>query len=194
LLYPNVTITKNNKIGNNVIIHSGTVNGSDGFGYFLNEKGAYTKVPQIGNVVIEDNVELGSNVSVDRAALGSTVIKEGTKIDNLVQIAHNVEIGKHTAISGQAGVAGSSKIGNHCVFGGQVGVSGHIEITDQVMVGAQAGISKSLTKPGKYFGTPAKDYRIAFKEEAHIRNLDKYSNQIKELQKRIEELEKTLNK
>ncbi|MCF6268448.1 MAG: UDP-3-O-(3-hydroxymyristoyl)glucosamine N-acyltransferase [Melioribacteraceae bacterium] len=189
LIYPNVTITHNNIIGNNVIIHSGTVVGSDGFGYFPNEKGEYTKVPQIGNVIIEDNVELGSNVSVDRAAMGSTIIKKGAKIDNLVQIAHNVEIGNNTSLSGQVGIAGSTKIGANCIFGGQVGLAGHIEITNNVMIGAQSGVSKSITKSGKYFGTPTKELRTAFKEEAHIRNLENYSKQIKELQRKITELE-----
>jgi len=193
LIYPNVTITFGNVIGNNVIIHSGTVVGSDGFGYFPNEKGEFTKVPQIGNVVIEDNVELGSNVSIDRAALGSTRIKTGTKIDNLVQIAHNVEIGKHTAISGQSGIAGSSIVGDHCVFAGQVAISGHIEIGNQVMIGGKSAASKSILTPGKYFGIPAKEVRIAFKEQAHIRNLEKYSIQIKELEKKILAIENKLN-
>jgi len=193
LIYPNVTITFGNVIGNNVIIHSGTVVGSDGFGYFPNEKGEFTKVPQIGNVVIEDYVELGSNVSIDRSAMGSTIIKTGTKIDNLVQIAHNVEIGKHSALSGQCGIAGSSKVGDHCIFGGQVGLAGHIEVAGNVMIGAQAGVSKSILKPGKYFGTPAKEMRVAFKEEAYIRNLEKYSLQIKDLEKKIKEIENKLN-
>ena len=193
LIYPNVTITFDNVIGNNVIIHSGTVVGSDGFGYFPNNKGEYTKVPQIGNVILENNVELGSNVSIDRAALGSTIVKEGTKIDNLVQIAHNVEVGKHTAMSGQSGIAGSTKVGDHCVFGGQVAISGHIEIANQVMIGGQSGVSKSISKSGKYFGTPAKEIRASFKEEAHIRNLDKYSKQIKELEIKVSELESKIN-
>jgi len=194
LLYPNVTITHGNRIGNNVIIHSGTVVGSDGFGYFPNEKGEFTKIPQIGNVVLEDDVELGSNVSIDRAAMGSTIISKGVKIDNLVQVAHNVKIGEHSSLSGQVGIAGSSKVGAHCIFGGQVGLAGHIEVTDNVLIGAQAGVSKSLTKSGKYFGSPAKELRIAFKEEAHIRNLEKYSKQIKTLEEKIIELENRLNK
>jgi len=194
LIYPNVTITHNNVIGNNVIIHSGTVVGSDGFGYFPNERGEFTKVPQIGNVVIENNVELGSNVSIDRAAMGSTIIKEGAKIDNLVQIGHNAEIGKNTSLSGQVGISGSTKVGDNCIFGGQVGLAGHIEISNQVMIGAQSGVSKSIDKPGKYFGTPTKELRTAFKEEAHKRNLDKYSNQIKELEKKVSELESKINK
>jgi len=194
LIYPNVTITHDNVIGNGVIIHSGTVVGSDGFGYFPNEKGEFTKVPQIGNVILEDNVELGSNVSIDRAAMGSTIIKEGAKIDNLVQIGHNVEIGRHSSLSGQAGVSGSSKVGDHCIFGGQVGLAGHLEIADQVMIGAQSGVSKSITKPGKYFGSPAKEIRTSFREEAHIRNLENYSKQIKELEKKVSELESKINK
>ncbi len=194
LIYPNVTITHGNSIGNDVIIHSGTVVGSDGFGYFMNETGGYTKVPQIGNVIIEDSVELGSNVSIDRSAMTSTIIKEGAKIDNLVQIGHNVEIGKHTSLSGQVGVAGSSKVGSNCIFGGQVGLAGHIEIADKVMIGAQSGVSKSITKSGKYFGSPAKELRTSFREEGHIRNLENYSKQIKELEKKVSELESKINK
>ena len=194
LIHPNVTINYGTRIGSNVIIHSNTVVGSDGFGYFRNDDGSYTKVPQIGNVIIEDNVELGSNVSIDRSAMTSTIIKEGAKIDNLVQIGHNVIVGKHTSLSGQAGIAGSTKIGNNCIFGGQVGLAGHIEITDNVLIGAQSGVSKSITKPGPYFGTPTKEYRTAFREEAHKRNLDKYSKQIKELEKKVTELENRTNR
>ncbi|MEN8191843.1 MAG: UDP-3-O-(3-hydroxymyristoyl)glucosamine N-acyltransferase [Bacteroidota bacterium] len=194
LIYPNVTISHNCKIGNNVIIHPSTVVGSDGFGYMNNEKGELVKVPQIGNVIIEDNVELGSNVSIDRAALGSTIIKRGVKIDNLVQIAHNVEVGENSSLSGQVGIAGSTIVGKNCIFGGQVGLSGHITVSDGVMVGAQGGVSKSLNQPGKYFGSPAKNYRVAFKEEAHIRNLEKYSRQIKGLEEKVKQLEDRLNK
>jgi len=194
IIYPNVTITHNCKIGNNVIIHSGTVVGSDGFGYTNNERGEFIKIPQIGNVIIEDNVELGSNVSIDRAAMGSTIIKSGVKIDNLVQIAHNVVIGDNSALSGQTGISGSTVVGKNCVLAGQVGLAGHITIADRVMVGAQGGVSKSLTQSGKYFGSPAKNYRVAFKEEAHIRNLEKYSNQIKELESKVKELEESFNK
>ncbi len=194
LIYPNVTINYGIKIGSNVIIHSNTVVGSDGFGYFKNDDGSYTKVPQIGNVIIEDNVELGSNVSIDRSAMTSTIIKEGAKIDNLVQIGHNVVIGKHTSLSGQVGVAGSTTVGNNCIFGGQVGLAGHIEITDNVIIGAQSGVSKSIIKPGMYFGTPTKEYRVAFREEGHKRNLEKYSKQIVELKNKVADLEKIINK
>ena len=194
LIYPNVTIYHGCIIGKNVIIHAGTVVGSDGFGYMNNEKGEFIKIPQIGNVILEDWVELGSNVSIDRAAVGSTIIKQGAKIDNLVQIGHNVKVGENSSLSGQVGIAGSTIVGKNCIFAGQVGLAGHITITDGVMIGAQAGVSKSLTESGKYFGSPAKNYRIAFKEEAHIRNLEKYSSQIKELEARIKELEDSLNK
>lgn len=190
LIFPNVTIRENTIIGNNVIIHSGTVIGSDGFGYSPNSEGEYEKIPQIGNVIIEDDVEIGSNVSIDRAAIGSTVIHKGTKLDNLIQIAHNVKIGKHTVISAQTGISGSTKVGNHCVIAGQVGSVGHIEIGDKVMVGAQSGISKSITKPGTYFGSPAKELQTTLRLEAHIRSLPKYLERIKALEEKILELEK----
>ncbi|MBU1095569.1 MAG: UDP-3-O-(3-hydroxymyristoyl)glucosamine N-acyltransferase [Bacteroidetes bacterium] len=185
LIYPNVTIRENCELGNNNIIHSGTVIGSDGFGYSPRSGGGYEKVPQIGNVVLEDDVELGSNVSIDRAALGSTVVKKGTKIDNLVQIAHNVEIGDNSAISAQSGIAGSTKIGKNCIFGGQVGIAGHIQITDGVLIGAQSGVSKTIDKPGKYFGYPAKEMGISLRQEGHIRNLPAYADRIKKLEAEI---------
>lgn len=190
LIFQNVSIREKCIIGSRVIIHPGTVVGSDGFGYVPDEKREYIKIPQIGNVIIEDDVELGSNVSIDRAALGSTIIKKGTKIDNLVQIAHNVVVGAHTAISGQAGISGSSKLGDHCILAGQVGLSGHIELGNGVIVGAQGGVSKSLPKPGIYFGSPAKELMEAKRTEAHIRNLANYAERIKNLEKEIEELKK----
>lgn len=194
LIYPNVSIRENCILGNNVIIHSNTVIGSDGFGYIPDEKGVYLKVPQIGNVVIEDDVELGSNVSIDRAALGSTTIKKGVKIDNLVQIAHNVSIGENTAIAAQSGVAGSTKIGKHCILAGQVGIVGHIELADQVIIGAQSGVSKSISKPGKFRGSPADDLGKMLKIEAHIRNLPTYAEKIKKLEEKIASLEEKISK
>jgi len=193
LIYPNVSIREDCILGNNVIVHSGTVIGSDGFGYTPNEKGEYIKVPQIGNVIIEDEVELGSNVSIDRAAIGSTIIRKGAKIDNLVQIAHNVEVGENTAMAGQVGIAGSTKIGKNCIFGGQAGVTGHIEITDGVLVGAQSGISKSILESGKFFGSPAMDLSKSLRQEVYLRNLPKYIEQIKTLEKKIKELENRFN-
>ncbi|MBM4170743.1 MAG: UDP-3-O-(3-hydroxymyristoyl)glucosamine N-acyltransferase [Ignavibacteria bacterium] len=192
LIYTNVSIRENCVIGNNVIIHSNTVIGSDGFGYIPNEKGEFKKVPQIGNVILEDDVELGSNVSVDRAALGSTIIRKGVKIDNLVQIAHNVDVGENTVMSGQTGIAGSTKVGKNCMFGGQSGVTGHVEIGDRVMLGAQTGVTKSLKKPGSYLGFPAKEVNTAMRLEAHIRNLPTYSEKIKNLEEKIASLEKKI--
>lgn len=193
LIFPNVTIREDTIIGDNVIIHSGTVVGSDGFGYAPNQTGEIHKIPQIGNVIIEDDVELGSNVSIDRAAMGTTIIRKGAKIDNLVQIAHNVEIGSSTSISAQTGISGSTKVGKHCILAGQVGLADHIEIGNHVLIGAQSGVAKSLPKPGKYFGYPAKDYGVSLRLEAHYRNLPKYAQKIKEFEAKIEELEKKLN-
>lgn len=193
LIYPNVTIRENCVLGNNVIIHSNTVIGSDGFGYILNEKGEYEKVPQIGNVVLEDDVELGSNVSIDRAAFGSTLIKKGVKIDNLVQVAHNVVIGDHTAIAAQAGISGSTKIGKHCMIAGQAGFVGHIEVADQVIVGAQSGVSKAIEKPGKYRGSPAQEMSQQLRLEAHIRNIPSLSEKIKKLEEKIASLESKIS-
>jgi len=194
LIYQNVSIRENSKIGNRVIIHSGTVIGSDGFGFNPDENGVYKKVPQIGNVIIEDDVELGSNVSVDRAAVGSTIIKRGAKVDNLVQIAHNVMVGEDTVIASQTGISGSTKIGNHCILAGQVGIVGHIEINDNVIIMAKTGIPKSIKKPGKYFGYPAKELQTALRLEAHIRNLPNYVDKIKNLESEINLLKERLDK
>lgn len=193
LIFPNVTIRENCVIGNRVIIHAGSVIGSDGFGYSPDKNGVYHKIPQIGNVVLEDDVEIGSNVSIDRSAIGSTVIGKGVKLDNLVQIAHNVKIGDNTVISAQSGVSGSTKIGKNCILAGQVGTVGHIELADGVIVGAQSGVSKSLTKPGKYFGYPAKELRTTLRLESHIRNLPSYSERIKRLETQIQELKNLIN-
>lgn len=188
LIYPNVTIRENCEIGNNVIIHSGTVIGSDGFGYTQDKNGAYEKIPQIGNVIIEDEVEIGSNVSIDRASLGSTIIKKGAKLDNLIQIAHNVVVGENTVISAQTGVSGSTKIGKNCILAGQVGVVGHIVINDGIIVGAQSGVSKSLLNKGTYSGSPANEIGSHLKLQAHVRNIPSYAEKIKQLQKEIEEI------
>jgi len=194
IIYPNVTVREGTTIGDRVIIHPGVVVGSDGFGFSPNEKGELNKIPQIGNVNIEDDVEIGSNTTIDRAALGTTVIRKGAKIDNLVQIAHNVEIGEWTAISAQTGISGSTKVGAHCIFGGQVGLADHLEVTDNVMIGAQSGVPKSITKPGKYFGFPIKELGAALRTEGHIRNLPNYAKKIKELEKKLKELTEKLTK
>jgi len=192
LVFSNTTIRENCKIGNRVIIHSGTVIGSDGFGYHKNESGEYVKIPQIGNVIIEDDVEIGSNVSIDRAAMGSTVIKKGCKLDNLIQVAHNVVIGENTAISAQSGISGSTKIGKNCILAGQVGVADHVEICDNVILMAQSGVARKISKPGFYFGTPIKEHKTALKIEAHIRNLPDYVEKIKSLELQLKELKEKL--
>lgn len=150
LLHGNVTIREQCRIGNRVIIHSGTVVGSDGFGFAPREDGTYDKIPQRGIVVIEDDVEIGANCTIDRATLGETLIKRGVKLDNLIQVAHNVVIGEHTVIAAQTGVSGSTKIGKYCAFGGQVGLTGHISIADRTSIGAQSGVPKSINEPGKH--------------------------------------------
>lgn len=194
IIFQNVSLREKCKIGNRIIIHPGTVIGSDGFGFEPDAEGKFQKIPQIGNVIIEDDVEIGSNVSVDRASIGSTIIKKGVKIDNLVQIAHNVYVGENTIISGQAGISGSTKVGKNCFILGQVGLTGHIEIADNVILIAQSGVSKSITKAGTYFGSPAKEVKTAFKLESHIRNLPEYAKKISELEKEIKNLKSLIDK
>jgi UDP-3-O-[3-hydroxymyristoyl] glucosamine N-acyltransferase len=191
ILYPNITIREGCKIGSRVIIHSGTVVGSDGFGFAPGKDGRYSKIPQTGIVVIEDDVEIGSNCSLDRATLGETRICKGAKLDNLIQVAHNVVIGENTVIAAQTGIAGSTKIGKQCILAGQVGIVGHIEITDNVIIGGQSGIPKSLTKPGKYFGYPVKEHSRALRIEAVIRQLPELLKEIENLKKDVAELKKT---
>ncbi len=193
LIFQNVSIREQTVVGNNVILHPGVVLGSDGFGYTPDEKGVYTKIPQIGNVILEDDVEIGANTTIDRAALGSTIVKHGTKVDNLVQIGHNVSVGSDTVISGQAGVSGSSKIGNNVIIAGQVGIAGHVEIADKAILAAQSGISKSITKSGIYSGYPAKEHSKALRLEGHIRTLPEYAERIKTLEKKIALLEKSIS-
>ena len=171
IIYPSVTIYPGCVVGANCIIHAGAVIGSDGFGFAPTSDGSYRKIPQIGNVVIEDNVEIGANTVVDRATMGSTTIRKGVKLDNLIQIGHNVEVGENTVMASQSGVAGSTKIGKSCQFGGQAGISGHISVADGTKVGAQAGVI-SHTKPNEVLiGSPAIDYRTYFKAYAVFKRL-----------------------
>lgn len=188
LIFSNVSIREKCVIGNRVIIHPGTVVGSDGFGYDPDENGVFHKIHQIGIVKIEDDVELGANVCIDRASTGATVIKKGVKIDNLVHVAHNVVIGDNTAIAAQAGISGSTKIGKNCLIAGQVGIVGHIEIADNVTIIAQSGISKGISKSGTYFGSPAKEMGTALRLEGHIRSLPEYAAKIHQLEKQVKEL------
>ncbi len=194
LLHPNVTVREGCVLGNNVILQPGVVVGSDGFGYNPDKNGVFQKIPQIGNVILEDYVELGANTAIDRAAFGSTIIKKGTKLDNLVQVGHNAIIGENTVISGQTGVSGSTKVGNNCMIGGQVGLAGHIEIADKVMIAAQSGVPHSITDAGRYFGSPVKSMNQAMKLERHILHLPDYAEKIKILEEKIVNLEIKLNK
>lgn len=182
-LFSGCKIYSETTIGKNVNIHANTVIGSDGFGFAPTADGSYRKIPQIGNVVIEDNVDIGACTTIDRATMGSTVIRSGVKLDNHIQIAHNVEVGEHTVIAAQAGVAGSSKIGKHAMIGGQVGVSGHLHLGDHVRVQAQSGISKNLKEGEAVQGSPAFGYSDYNKAYVHFRNLSKLAKDVQELKK-----------
>ena len=184
ILYPNVTIREKTKVGSRVIIHSGTVVGSDGFGY-AREKGTYHKIPQVGTVAIEDDVELGANVTIDRATMGETRIGKGTKIDNLVQIAHNVKIGENSIIVSQVGISGSTEVGKNVTIAGQVGLTGHIHVGDGAIIAAQSGVHRDI-KPGQIvLGSPARDMQKSKKIEAIISNLPEYIEKLKKLEKAI---------
>lgn len=189
LLYPHVTIYHQCRLGNRVTIHAGTVIGSDGFGFAPTQDGNYEKIPQLGIVVIEDDVEIGSNCSVDRATLGATVIRKGAKLDNLIQVAHNVVIGENTVIAAQTGISGSTKIGRNVMVAGQVGFAGHIEIADKTVILAQSGIPNSISEPGKvYFGYPAKERGKAMRIEAALRSLPEMARELTRLQAKVGEL------
>ena len=180
IIHPGVKIYHDCKIGNNVTIHAGTVIGSDGFGYAPQVDGTFKKVPQIGNVVIEDNVEIGANTTIDRATIGSTIIRSGAKLDNLIQIAHNVEVGNFTVIAAQAGISGSTKIGKGVIIGGQAGLAGHINIADKVKINGQSGVNKSVKTAGiAITGTNAYEYTKAMRSMAIARNLPELDKRIK---------------
>lgn len=183
IMYSGVKVYYNCVVGKDCILHAGVVVGSDGFGFEPDGKGINQKLPQIGNVIIEDDVEIGANTTVDRAMMGATIVRRNAKIDNLVQVAHNVEVGASTFLCAQVGVAGSSKIGSHCILAGQVGVAGHIEITDNCVFGAQTGIAGSVRKAGMYQGSPAID-------AMNWRRSSVGFKQLPELMKKIQELEK----
>ncbi len=187
IIYPNVSIYDNCKIGNNVIIHSGTVIGSDGFGLILNEQQSWIKVPQVGNVIISDNVEIGANTTIDRAAIDSTIIDNNVKIDNQVQIAHNVEIGENTAIAACVGIAGSTKIGKNCTIGGGSGINGHINICDDVHINGMTMVTKSISEPGSYAsGTTVQKAETWRKNQARFKNLDQIIKKINNEEKNNE--------
>jgi len=208
-LYPNVYLGDNSKLGkkctlnpgvkiyhdcilgDNCIIHAGTVIGSDGFGFAPQSETEYMKIPQIGNVVIEDNVEIGANVAIDRATMGSTIIRKGVKLDNLIQVGHNVEIGENTVMAGQTGVAGSSKIGRNCMFGGQVGISGHLKVSDGTKIGAQSGIPGDVKKENSILlGSPGIDHMNFFRSSIIFRKLPELKTKIDELERQVALLKK----
>ena len=190
LLYPNTVVRENCVIGDRVVIHAGAVIGSDGFG-FAKQDGHYRKIPQIGNVIIESDVEIGANTCIDRATTGRTVISHGTKLDNLVQVGHNVIIGEHTVISAQTGISGSTEIGNDVMMAGQVGIVGHIKISDGAQIGAQSGISKNVPAGEMWFGYPARSSREAKRLLVHYGRLEHYAAELIDLKRRLEALEKT---
>lgn len=188
ILYAGVKIYADCQIGKNCILHSGVVIGAEGFGFAPQADGSYKNIPQLGNVILQDEVNIGANTTIDRATLGATLIKKGTKIDNLVQIGHNAEVGKNTVIASQAGVAGSSKLGDNCMLAGQVGISGHVSIADGSKFAGQSGVNSNIDEPNKsWFGSPAFDYKIFLKSHVIFRNLP-------DLKKRVDNIERILNK
>ena len=188
-IYSGVKIYDECHLGCNVVIHSGTVIGGDGFGFAPLENGTYKKIPQLGNVIIEDDVEIGANTTIDRATMGSTIIRKGVKLDNLIQVAHNVEIGENTVIAAQTGISGSTKVGKNCVIGGQVGMVGHIHIADGTRINAQSGISKSVININTTInGSPAFDYKSSLKSQAIFRNLPELQHRIQKLEETVQEL------
>ncbi len=192
-LYPGVKIYANSKIGNNCIIHSGAVVGSDGFG-FAPENGAYKKIPQMGIVIVEDDVEIGANTTIDRAVMDATIIRKGVKLDNLIQIAHNVEVGEHTAMAAQVGISGSTKVGKNCILGGQVGLGGHINIGDNSSIGAQSGIIGDVKPESKILGSPAIPVKDFFRSSAVFSKLPDMYRQLAQLQRDLDSLKEILNK
>lgn len=190
IIYPNVTIYMGCKLGSRVTLHSGCVIGADGFGFAPNGQDGYDKIPQIGIVTIEDDVEIGANTCVDRSTMGSTVIRRGVKLDNLVQIAHNVEVGENTVMSAQVGIAGSTKVGQWCMFGGQVGIAGHIEIGDKVFIGAQSGVIGNLKSNQMLIGTPPMSKLSYFKSQALVQKLPEIYRELADLKREVAELKK----
>ena len=186
LIYANVSVYHECRIGSSTIIHSGTVIGSDGFGHAPQKDGTYVKIPQIGNVVIGDNVEIGSNCSIDRATMGSTIIEDGVRLDNLIQVAHNVEIGKNTVIASQTGISGSTTLGPNCIVGGQVGFAGHITIAKGTQIGAQSGLGKSVSEENtRLFGTPVQPLKNELKSQVVFRDLPSLKAKVDNLEKLI---------
>ena len=193
ILYPHATVYHDCRVGNNCTLHAGSVVGADGFGFAPSPEG-YEKIPQIGITILEDNVEIGANTCIDRATMGATVIRKGVKLDNLIQIAHNVEVGSHTVMASQVGVAGSTKIGEWCMFGGQGGVAGHITVGNRVNMGAQSGVNGSVKDGKQLIGTPPIEFKNYFKSSAVFKKLPDMYLELASLKKELEELKKQLNK
>ena len=189
VFYPHATVYENCIIGNNCILHAGSVVGADGFG-FAPEGETYKKIPQLGNVIIEDDVEIGANTTIDRAVMDSTIIRRGVKLDNLVQIAHNVEVGENTVMAAQVGIAGSVKVGKHCMFGGQVGLAGHIHVADHVVFGAQCGVKEATP----LLGAPAINAKNFMRSSAIFNRLPDIYRSLGQMQREIEQLKKEINK
>jgi len=188
--HPGATIYNDCVIGDNCTIHAGTIIGADGFGFAPNENGEYSKIPQIGNVILEDNVEIGSNCTIDRATMGSTIIRKGVKLDNLIQVAHNVEVGKNTVMASQVGVAGSTKIGQNVMIGGQAGISGHITIADGTKIVAQSGIPNTVKRPDSLMGSPGIPLEDFKKSYFGFRKLPQILKRLQEVETKIKELTK----
>lgn len=193
IIYSGVKIYQDCEIGNNCILHSGSVIGADGFGYAF-EEGKYKKIPQLGKVILEDDVEIGANTTIDRAVMDATLIHHGVKLDNLIQIAHNVEVGEHTAMAAQVGISGSTKVGKNCMIGGQVGLSGHIKIGNNVNIGAQSGIISNIEDGRKVIGSPGIDVKDFFRSSIIFPKLPDIYKTVSQLQKEIENLKKEINK
>lgn len=185
IIHPGVKVYANCKIGSNCIIHAGVVIGSSGFGFAPQEDGTYKGIPQLGNVVVEDHVDIGANTVIDCATMGSTIVRSGVKLDNLVQIAHNVEVGKNTVVAAQAGISGTAKIGENCQIGGQAGVTGHLTIANRTIIGPQAGVPKTIKEEGKiFFGSPLVEHRDFLRISAALRNLPKLIERVNQLEKK----------
>ena len=193
ILYPHTTVYHDCRVGNNCILHAGSVVGADGFGFAPSPEG-YEKIPQIGITILEDDVEIGANTCIDRATMGATIIRKGVKLDNLIQIAHNVEVGSNTVMASQVGVAGSTKIGEWCMFGGQVGVAGHITVGNRVNMGAQSGVNGSVKDGKALIGTPPIEFKNYFKSSAVFKKLPDMYLELASLKKELDELKKQLNK
>lgn len=189
VVYAGVKLYAMTHIGKNCILHSGAVLGADGFGFAPQADGTYKKIPQIGNVLVGDNVEIGANTTIDRSTMESTKIHDGVKLDNLIQIAHNVEVGENTAMAAQVGISGSTHVGKNCIIAGQAGLSGHLVVADRTVIGPQAGLTKGVAEPGKQIiGSPAYDYSKFMKDVVRQRSIDKLENRIIQLEKKLAEL------